>query len=283
MVVRVDFTRISRLAEALREISPHAVKAMVEKDPQYKAVRRIAERHGSLSVALVVANALVSYRLTARGEDYWTEYARYLEAREVKDDIVMTVIDFLYKSKGNRLLRDQKTKRLRRIAGLLKDIARRPLGYRDLSFLLEALSRALSARGYEKTLAFAAKMAYYAYRSLGVDVEGKWLVPIPVDRRIALLTATSGILEGASPSSLLSRPRLVVEAWSSVSRLSGIAMIDLDTLLWLPMKGADELLSRGLLARARDVYASMLVSYTGGLVSWAAASRVSAELLHRLP
>ncbi len=282
----IDQVRVEAVAKALASVSDYALDVIEENDPQYRAVKMIAERHGWATLAIVVANALISYKLRLPGEDYWTEYARWWLHRPTPrsgEDIVKTVEEFL-KAKGVAANVEQKEARLAKALPLIhqlleeKDVV-------DLKAILEASHRTLKQKGYSKTLHFAAKMAYYVARALGVRVVGvdSEVIEIPVDRRMALLTSSSGMVR-ACPSELYTRLRdLATRAWRMVARASGKPVVRLDALVWLPARGVEEKLRRGLLASARDDYARRLVLLSRNLVSWQTASNVASQILYINP
>ena len=284
-MVAYNEARVASLAAALREIPSLAIDVIESDDPQYRAVASLVRLYGEKASVLVVANALISYRLSMPGEEYWQEFAEYFQRRGAPasvEELLGSFRDFLSASKGNRVLRDQKLSRLRRASRVLQALMEEPERYRDLRRLVEDLRLALGGRGDEKTLVFAAKMLHYVHRALGVEEKGLNEVPVPIDRRMALLTSTSGLLD-AAPEEIMSRLRgAAVEAWMNVSRLAGIPSVSLDAVVWLPAYRIERIVLRDL-ERARDEYARRLVSYTRGIVKWATARRIAEEVLHRRP
>ncbi len=278
--------RARRVAEALAEVPVAALDVVEASDPQFQAVGRLLRVHGlGPAAALVAANALVSYRLTSTGEEYWTEFAGYMASRgspRSGAEAVRLMEEFLRGSRGNRRLLEQKLNRLRRAAPLLDRLLRSPLDYLDLRRLVREAASVLGARGDEKTIVFAAKMLHYLYRAAGLEPRGGEEIPPPIDRRMALLTSTSRLVE-ASPSEIMTRRRRdAVAAWLEVARLSGIPALRIDAVVWLPAQRIEQLIRRGLDV-AREEYARRLVAYTRGLVRWAAARRVAEEILYLPP
>ncbi len=272
--------RVEAVASVLRLVPLEALDAAEANDPQFAAVARIAGKHGGRAVAIVVANALVSYRLPKHGEDYWMDYARFWVERgtpSTVDELVEAVKLFLREERVP--VYEQKASRLERARPLLDALLARPLEFRDVRMVYHGALRALSRGRYQKTAAFAAKMAYYAFKALDVAVGGLGDIPVPLDRRFAVLTASSGIIP-EHPDVIYSRLRGVAErAWWEVSRLSGIPPARLDTLLWLPSRSVEPLLAKGLVAIARDEFAAKLVDYTLGRVDVKLARRIAEELI----
>ncbi len=283
----IDEMRVRAVARAVASVPREAVETVEANDPQLLAVRRIASRHGRRAIAIVVANALVSYRLRVHGEDYWLAYAEWWEGvppPRTSGDVIRAVSGFL---RARRLAAhiEHKERRLLRASPVVEQLLAFSGDELDLAWLLGALKRALRASGYEKTLFFALKMAYYACKVVGVrpvNVESESTL-IPLDRRIAMLTSASGMLR-ATPDRIYSELRReAATAWRMVAAMSGTPVLQLDALLWLPARGVEPLLRRGLLASARDEFARRLYELSRGTVPWQLAVRLASELLHRNP
>ncbi len=277
----INKSRVTALTTALRLVPPEALEASELADPQYRAIARLVRRHSEKAVAIVVANAVVSYRIPKHGEDYWLDYSSFWEDKpppHTVSELLDRVIEFLVREKVAVL--QQKVGRLQRARSVLEALLEDPLRYRSLTLLYDDLVRSLRGPRYQKTIAFAAKMAYYTYKALGVSVEGLQDIPVPLDRRFALLTATSGLLS-YDPDTIYSRFRSVAEAaWRLVSDASGIPPARLDTLLWLPARGIERLVAKGLIGHARDEYAHHLLYYTGGRLDVKTARRIAEEVLY---
>jgi DNA-(apurinic or apyrimidinic site) lyase len=280
---RASRDRIKAVAEALSRIPIAAVEIVETSDPQYAAVKKIHLAHGRAAAALVVANALISYRLSTPGEEYWQEFARYMAAQKTPsdvDELIELFESFLRISRGNRMLVQQKLKRLIKAREVLARLLEEPDRYLNLSRLVQDLTTVYTGKGTEKTIVFAAKMLHYLHLAQGVEEEGVNEIPVPIDRRMALLSYTSGILD-MEPAEVMTKGRdEAVKAWLEVAHLSGIPSISLDAVVWLPAQRIDKLLRRGV-DYARDEYARRLVNYTRGLVRWGTARLVARELIYR--
>ncbi|HIC98936.1 MAG TPA: N-glycosylase/DNA lyase [Pyrodictiaceae archaeon] len=186
-------------------------------------------------------------------------------------------------SKVNRILRVQKLNRLKRIARVIEDILEQPDRYLDLKLLIRELAMSLKAKPFEKTIVFAAKMAYYTFKTLGYNARLEEVTVIPVDKRIALLTVTSGLLD-TDPKNIVSRYRdTAIGAWREIARLSNIPLLRLDAIVWLPARGLEKLLYMGRIEAARDEFARKLSSFSSGLIDWQTARDVAKQILYRLP
>ncbi len=241
---------LERVSEALSLLKPFIDKLESE-DPQFIAIKRLAEALGPKALALAIGNALISYRLSGRGEEYWTELAEFFLKNPDKD-----LVDFLYNSKYNKVLRKQKEARIRKVEDLLKEVERDPKRFADLNLLREELKRRLRAKGNEKTLVFALKMAYYYFKAMGEEVKGD--APLPMDLRISALTFASGLVN-AHPDEIMGRKRdMALKAWEEACKRAGVKMINADALVWLAAKGLRESLKRGV-DEARKKFAQNLV------------------------
>ena len=281
----IDEGRVEAVARALSRVPVKAVKVIEFSDPQYKAVKRIALAYGAKSIVAVVANALVSYRLPVRGETYWSNFADFLLSKGRIDDfeeLIESVREFLVSRMQGGTLIDQKLGRIWKARDALRKLYTNPLGFTDLTRLLELLASQMKSRGVEKTIVFAVKMAYYFYTALGVEVFNTHNIPLPIDRRVAIITSSSRMLH-VSIKSIMSKYRdEAVKAWSRVSSLSGIPPINMDAIIWLPAQNILRLLKRGL-GIAREEYAKRLVEYSKSIISWDVARRIATELLYDYP
>ncbi|NPA05034.1 MAG: N-glycosylase/DNA lyase [Crenarchaeota archaeon] len=282
----IIWSRVEAVAAVLSLVPGDAIRAVETSDPQYRAARMIAGRHGAAAAAIMAANALISYRLMGRGEDYWMEYARWMVRQKTPStgaELVKLVKEFLFSSRINRAARRHKASRLEKAEPVLDRLLRRPESYRDLGVLVVELRQRLPARGPGKTIFFAAKMAYYAFSVLGVKADISSIDSIPVDRRVALITSSSMMVD-ARPEELTVRGwGSVIEAWRGVSKHSRIPVLQIDTLIWLPLPRSEPYLRRGLLASARDRYAESLMEYSSGLIPWSLAHKIASQLLYRSP
>lgn len=285
MALRINMPRISSVGEALSALGPEGVEALEEGDPQYGAVEHLVRALGDCGSAalLVVLNALVSYQLSSRGEEYWWEFARHPFAPGPPEDLVARFKMFLRSSRGNVAAEEAKISRISRIQSSQAhvEIYARALELgEDLEKLRRILARALGKKGDEKTIVFAVKMFYYTLKACGSKARIPASIEIPVDRRVAAVTYTSGIADpgpGDPVAQIMRRYREAQRAWSEVSRISGIPMLSLDTILWLCGKHARD--EKG----AERAYLE-LARYSRGRVSPGILRRVASELLaRRLP
>ena len=279
----IDEARVRAVGEALRRLGLDGVLELEEVgDPQLSALRRLAAAVGrGAAAAYALAVALVSYRLAMRGEDWWKCAADRLSSAPPSrpEDVVDNVIRFLEGCRGAALGRDQKIRRLEKLRArglaILRELMEDPDAVtRDADGLLERLSKAMDEPAGRKTVTFAIKMAYYASRPPGSRVPLRHGVPLPVDVRVACVTASSGIASSVRDyREIVRSPRPAQEAWAAVSRLSGIPTPHIDSVLWLTGWAPRDLGQE----RAREAIRGLLARVTDG----ATAELVARELTYR--
>lgn len=282
MAIKINSQRIKIVGEALEKLGLDGIMSIEERDPQYRALEYLVERLGDCSSAalLTVLNALSAYQLSTTGEDYWWEFARYPFKPGSPDDLLRDFISFLSSSRGNVASRDRKISRLRRLSASqthteiyakIGEISRNPEMLRDI------ISRSLGKEGYEKTIVFAAKMFYYISRICGYRPAIPRSIEIPVDRRVAAITYTSGIADTLRQNpveEIMRNYREAQRAWARVSDISGIPVMNLDSILWLCGKYArDE-------KRVEKAYTE-IAGYAKGKVGERVLLEVVSELLYR--
>ncbi len=289
MHLRIRGDRVEALADALLPLGVEGAKRIERGDPQFHAASKLAEALGdpALAAVLVVANALISYRLTLPGEEYWAEFAEaaakmYASGRP---GLYGFFSSFLRSCRGNRRLADQKLARIRRLedSGLPRLLEERFRHYATPEGLLELWGRLASLFGGReaKTVVFAVKMFYYVASTVEPGLTAPREILIPVDLRVALLAATSGIVVDGGWREAWRRgygreKRVVLEAWRLVSDSSRIPLLHLDAVIWLAGRAAREAGYRGRETRRRAVL--LLSRYSGGAVERGVLEKVAQEL-----
>ena len=243
-MVSVSRDRVEAVSGAVSSLGlPALLRLEEEYDPQYAALQRLADsvgRGAAAAYALLVAS--VSYRLTMRGEEWWScvsDYLSSLPPPRDADQAASNVERFLVDCRGAAVGREAKISRLRRLAsgarGLLSDLMRDPeIPLKDPRRVHDSVARAVGSGMERKTVAFAVKMAYYAARPRGSMAPLSYNLPMPVDVRVACVSVTSGVVTHVNTyRDLVRGPGPAQEAWSEVSRLSGVPTPHIDSLLWV--------------------------------------------------
>lgn len=237
----------------LSRIGLNKIMLLEEMDLQYNALKTIRDSLGCRQAYLIaVANALVSYRLTGYGEDYWMETAEYFTRKKPVSNLREAFMEFLLGSKYNRLLVDKKLKRLEKlfVSKTFSQLRSNPSSYcRDLYRLCKELAKIYGQDTSAKTIVFAVKMYSYVCRLCeGVPAVDR-RIDIPVDKRVVEFTILSRLvtIPGYTKTTscgikkivdeLLSKHRkIVVKVWKHVSKETGIPPLQLDTVIWLLTK-----------------------------------------------
>ncbi|ABW01678.1 N-glycosylase/DNA lyase [Caldivirga maquilingensis] len=229
--MEVSEERVIKLSTVLRELSLSDVLAFEERDPQFIVVKELctALNNPGLVAVLVAMNSIVSYMLTGRGERHWSYFSEYFSHNKPSDlcrDFKAYVVKSPYLARG----REVKVDRIDRFCRA--KLHERLMGLTNLNEAWSLLAGGLHSPINSKTIVFAVKMLYYAYRACGINVKPPEDLPIPVDYRIATLTKCSGLIN-AEAKVLAAKQNLVQETWGRVAELSGIPQVNLDALLWV--------------------------------------------------
>lgn len=236
--------RVKAVSAVFKSLGREGCEEFIRVDPQYVSLSRLQSFCGAISVELATINGLVSYALSVKGEEFWRLFADFTASRcsEVRDfrGVVKLVEEF---TRGyNKLYLEAKMRRLSKVLRCAD--AFESLRRGQIKEYLNKLSLCIDAEKESKTVVFSAKMAYYVLRSAGANADLS-RIPIPVDRRVALVTLTSGLLSPHKrvknmfkeledlAEELLRHPKSVRIVWDAVSEESGIPALLIDTPLWL--------------------------------------------------
>lgn len=219
-------SQLKRVIETLRRLGIEEVLKLERRDPQYRAVCNVVKRHGeTVGSRLAMLNALISYRLTGKGEEHWEYFGKYFSQLEVID-LCRDFLKYIETSPFLKIGVEARKKRALKACDYVPNLE-------DLGLTLRQLSHIVGARREQKTLVFTIKILNYAYMcSRGVNRVLPFDIPIPVDYRVARLTWCAGLID-FPPEEALRRYEAVQKIWDAVARETGIPPLHLDTLLWL--------------------------------------------------
>ncbi len=217
---------VKEIALLLRRIGLERILALEKKDPQYLSICSLCRRRGERETArLVMMNALISYRLAGKGEEHWDYFSKFFAQRR-RDDICAEFLEYVRTSPYLAVGRDARIRRVSKICRYEPDLD-------DLVKTWKNLINILNADDDAKTIVFTIKMLNYVYICCrGVDRMLPYEIPIPVDYRVARLTACLGLVD-IPPEEALRRWKDVQRVWNEVAQISGIPPLHIDTLLWL--------------------------------------------------
>ncbi|NJE48809.1 N-glycosylase/DNA lyase [Thermococcus sp. 9N3] len=234
---REDKEKVNRLVEILRELGLDCAKTIEEKvDLQFDALRNLREnlKDDELFIKLVMANALVSYQLSGKGEDWWWEFSRHFSENPPRD-IAEAYAQFLPNSKTNRRLVAGKLKRIERVEPFLESLSMdelRDYYFNGMERLRDDLAKVMNAKRSAKTIVFAVKMFGYAGRiAFGAFVPYPMAIEIPDDVRINAYT-----------KHFTTEPP--VSFWKGIAEKTEIPPLHIDSILWPVLGGKGEVLNR---------------------------------------
>lgn len=264
--IEIKVGRVKRIADVVRKIGLKRIYVIEEKDPQFIATKILYQN--SLNVGytclISVANALISYKLSSKGEIYWLKFANYISSLpENFTYILNNIVRFLKETKLNVMMMDQKIRRLQRFLNstTAKKLYENPEYYaKNLESLRNEIASVLKTNPNLKTIVFSAKIFYYA--STGIKPKIPLSIPIPVDSRVTKITITSGILNvkdnigrSRKTSYLQSKYSYMIRrAWINVSTVSKIPSLNIDSLLWISGKYLSYGFSKQVLAERTIEY-----------------------------
>ncbi len=250
MAIEINHKRIEVLGALFRDFGIKNILIIEESDPQYEALRHLYNKVGDCGIlALIsIANALVSYQLTSKGEEYWWELAKWprLSRRYINDPLeaIKEFKNFLENSTGNRFALKNKISRIDRLvrSEFHIEIYVKYLEYsKNIIDLVYRLAKIMRQDTSSKTIVFAAKMFYYSMRICNSPVYGISKIEMPIDRRVSLISYTSGLIDvmfGVHRVSdlldkIMRQSKKVQGAWRRVSDISGIPPLNIDSVIWI--------------------------------------------------
>jgi DNA-(apurinic or apyrimidinic site) lyase len=206
---------VAELLKLLKSFTEEEIKLLESKDRQYRALKKLfsAVREPELFLKLVVINALLSYQLQMKGEDYWETFSRFFSENPNPENFE----EFL--RLYNKRFLPAKLKRLKKVIRCIEKITEEKsiLSFgNNLKKLVKELSSCLNQKEDSKTVVFAAKMFMYGYKIItGKEPEGLEGIAIPLDSRLSKINSNK-------------------KFWKELSEQSGIPQIHLDAIFWIP-------------------------------------------------
>lgn len=239
--IGINTHRIYAIASLFSRIGIDGVRIFEDLDPQYRAIKHTLN-HCKFEVTILAfyLNSLVAYRLKMVGEDFWRKFADFLVQRcnDIMDIYSLVELVKIFTQKYNNYLYWQKIERLdkiKRCGDLLNQVY---VGTQEFLPLAEKTAKCLRSSVEAKTVVFSIKMIYYVLRAQGINIILPSELPIPVDRRIAYISYTSGVVKVSAQDInnvvelMLKNSSIVREAWSRVSTYSRIPSLHIDAVLW---------------------------------------------------
>lgn len=178
-----------------------------------------------------IANALVCYQLSGKGEDYWEEFSVALQNRKIDDfsDIKIFFEYFLSVSKNNKRFVNVKLGRIKKLEKFyIKFYQNNEVYYKDMDRLVYDLADVMNQKVNAKTIIFAVKMFSYSARNIFGYLEYfPETLMIPIDSRLENLykkyTAQQEVVS----------TKEVKEFYIELSKKLDIPLLHLDAVLWV--------------------------------------------------
>ncbi len=177
-------------------------------------------------LSLVLINSIICYQLSSTWEEYWNEFSEYFAKNEISNfnNIEKVFFDFLSNSRWNKRLIWVKIKRIEKLKLFLDEFKSRESYYYDnMRELLLKLSSIMNQKIEAKTMVFAIKMFWYAWRIFSQKIS---FFPgdifIPIDSRITKLYE----IYNTDPNLWIKDFYLIL------SNKLNIPLLHLDAILW---------------------------------------------------
>ena len=207
--------KLQELKDIVNSFNEDEISYLEEKDKQFLALKNLYEnlKDDVLFFKLVIINALMSYQLQMKGEDYWEIFSKFFSKN--KD---ISFFESFIKTYNKRFL-NAKLKRLKKVINCVEKLffsySPKNLG-ENLEKLINFLSLCLNQDKRAKTIVFAAKMFMYAYKIVykkyPKNIEN---IFIPLDSRLKKIDSNK-------------------ENWENFLKEVSHPPLRLDVILWLP-------------------------------------------------
>ena len=223
--------KVEALKSILKELGIECARIIEEKvDLQFSALENLHKNlNDELFLKLVIANSIVSYQLSGKGENWWWEFSNYFSKNPPTESIVKAYSEFLPASKNNRRLIQPKLNRLKKLEPFLNSLTIEDLRkyYQNMVKFRNHLAKAVNAKKDAKTIVFAVKMFGYGARiTFGEFIPYPMEIDIPRDFRIENYTKRF-------------TERNPIAFWREVVNEVKIPPLHIDSILW-PVLGGDK-------------------------------------------
>ncbi len=207
--------KLDRLINILKKFTRKDIEELEKLDRQYKALEKLYKnlKDDKKFFKLVLINALMSYQLQMKGEDYWEIFSQFFSKNQN--------IDFFEKflTIYNKRFLNAKLKRLKKVIYCVENLFNSHSienFEKNLYILVKKLSTCLSQRENAKTITFAAKMFMYAYKIVYKrKPKGLENIFIPLDIRLSKISKNKNF-------------------WIKLFKYINFSPIELDVILWVP-------------------------------------------------
>ncbi len=206
-----------------------------QKDRQFLALKKLYKSKKMSNenyLFLIITNALISYQLSWKWEDYWEEFSSFLENKNFANfsEIYTFFEEFLPASKNNKRFIETKLKRVKKLAPLAPfegDIRSFEYYYKNMDKLALDLSKVMNQKIEAKTIVFAVKIFSYWARNVFSYLEyfPKNLM-IPIDSRL------ENLYKKYKNKEIINKKE-IKEFYINLSEKLNIPLLHLDAILWV--------------------------------------------------
>jgi len=247
MLIDINYDRIRVISSIIRKLGLKFFKDVEILDPQFNALSKLCNYCSSVAI-LASMNALVSYELNCRGEKYWNEFSSFMNSYCITMDnsigsMINTIVKFIQVSQCNKRYRSVKIERIKKLLSCkdFSDIVMKEPS-EVIMKLNKVLAKCLNTSQVSKTIVFAVKMYYYGHRACSnIDLTLPMNLPIPVDRRVALVTYTANLINVDHKDSkiFMKYSNTIRRVWSYIANLSNVPPLHIDSFIWIIGKYID--------------------------------------------
>ncbi len=222
------------LYDRLKKYSLDDAVGFEQSDRQFLALRDLYKNKSFNDedyLFLTIANALVCYQLSGKGEDYWEEFSLALQDRKINSfsDIKMFFEDFLPVSKNNKRFVNVKLGRVKKLKKFyMKFLQNTEIYYKDMDKLANDLAKVMNQRMDAKTIIFAVKMFSYSARNVFGYLEYfPETLMIPIDSRL------ENLHKKYNDQQKTTSKKDVKEFYVDLSKKLDMPLLHLDAVLWV--------------------------------------------------
>jgi len=223
---------MNKLYKKLKTYSLEDAIKFEKSDRQFLALKDLYENkqfNDENYLFLTVANALVCYQLSGKGEDYWEEFDKTLQNRKIDNfnDVEIFFEDFLPVSKNNKRFMNTKLKRIKKLSKFYTNFIKQiELYYKDMDKLAQDLSLVMNQQKDTKTIVFAVKMFSYSARNIFGYLEYfPQSLMLPIDSRLEKLYYKYNDKDNASKKE-------IKIFYTELAKKLNIPPLHLDAVLW---------------------------------------------------
>ena len=205
------------------------------RDRQFLALEKLYENKildDKNYLFLIIVNSLVCYQLSWKWEDYWEEFWKILENKNLNNfpEIYNFFEKFIPESKNNRRFIDTKLKRVKKTDNFYLDFtSKSEFYYKNMDLLALELSKTMNQKIDAKTIVFAVKMFSYWARNIYDFQYFPENLMIPIDSRLENLYKKYENVDDEIKINI----KEIKNFYINLSKTLNIPLLHLDAILWV--------------------------------------------------